>query len=165
MAPELDLDRLIDRWRGPLVGLFAGWGAPWGAARELAQDAFAELYVSRGRFEGDFDDPGAVGPWLRGIARNLYRGWSREQAERGARVELAEPATEPREEDPRLEDLRTEVARLPEPERLVISMFYLEGNPVRTVAALLGVTEKAVEGRLGRARRRLGRAMTERSQR
>ena len=32
----MDIEHLIDTWRGPLVGLFAGWGASWADASELA---------------------------------------------------------------------------------------------------------------------------------
>ena len=48
----MDLDRIIDRWRGPLVGLLGARGASPADAVELAQDAFSEAYLGRERFDG-----------------------------------------------------------------------------------------------------------------
>lgn len=59
----MDLDRIIDRWRGPLVGLLGARGASPADAVELAQDAFSEAYLGRERFEGSWEDDGAVGAW------------------------------------------------------------------------------------------------------
>ena len=44
------------------------------------------------------------------------------------------------------------MASLPERHRVVLYLFYLEESSAREVAALLGITEKAVEGRLHKAR-------------
>ena len=70
--------------------------------------------------------------------------------------EAPEHESEPEpERDPREAALREAVARLPEALRTVLYLRYLEDTPVREVAALLGVSEKTVEGRLYRARERL----------
>jgi hypothetical protein len=55
------LEGWIAAFRGPLIGLLASWGRDWRAAEELAQDTFAEAWVSRGRFVGDFSDTRAYG--------------------------------------------------------------------------------------------------------
>ena len=149
----MDPDRLLETWRGPLVGLIAGWGAPWPDATELAQDALVEAWLGRARLRGDPDDPRVLGPWLRGIARHLFlarrRGAERRREEL-LEAEPAGPSTAP--EDERLEDLRRAMARLPEEHRTVLYLCYLEECGVRETAALLEVPESTVEGRLYRAR-------------
>ena len=80
MGGDMDLDRIIDRWRGPLVGLLGARGASPADAVELAQDAFSEAYLGRERFEGSWEDDGAVGAWLRGIALNLLRAGARRRS-------------------------------------------------------------------------------------
>ena len=163
----MDLERLIDDWRGPLIGLLASWGMGWDAARELAADVFAEAYLGRERFRGSFDDADRVGPWLVGIARNLRRARARDLARRRALdVDGLEPAIEPaafRDQDQdrggRAALVREAVARLGEEHRQAIYVCYFEERPVRQAAALLGISEKALEGRLYRARLALRRLL------
>ena len=155
----MDIERLIEAWRGPLTGLLAGWGADWGAAAELAQDTLVEAYLARSRFEGDPGDPAATGPWLRGIARNLFLAHGRARKRGGPELfegslEASAPAPEGGEHE-RVVELRAAMARLPEDLRTVVYARYLEEASVREVAGLLGLTEKAVEGRLRRAREQL----------
>lgn len=41
----LDLTDAVDRFRGPLVGLIASWGASHADASELAEESFVDAYV------------------------------------------------------------------------------------------------------------------------
>ncbi len=153
----MDIEQLIETWRGPLTGLVAGWGASWTDAAELAQDTLVEAYLQRGRLRGDPNDAAVLGPWLSGVARNKYRNWSRKQGRRreeNLAVDTASPESAD-EVDDQLGELREAMARLPEPLRTVLYLHYLEDIRVREVAALLDVPEKTVEGRLHRARERL----------
>jgi len=160
----MDLERLIDDWRGPLIGLLASWGLGWDVAREIAEDVFAEAFLARERFRGSFDDRAKVGPWLVGIARNLRRAHARREARRATTgledVELASPASESATgADDRAQLVRAAVERLGEEHRQVIFVCYFEERSVRHAAALLGISEKAVEGRLYRARLELRRRL------
>ncbi len=151
MSPSIDLDRWVDTWRGPLVGLLLARGA--GAhAEDLALEVFAQAWMSRERFRGDPDDDAHVGPWLAGIARNLHRSEGRGRQD----VELPADVAAPESEDgERAQSVRRAVERLPESEREVVQAFYLEETTTARVAALLGIGERVVEGRLRRARARL----------
>lgn len=158
----MDLERLIERFRGPLVGLIASLGASWGDAIELAQDVFAEAYLGRERFDGTFDDDKAVGRWLGGIARNLHRAGLRASERRRAEPldeNLAARAVQDSGAAQRHE-LEAALAALAPDQRAAVQMFYLEGSSLRVVAGLLGVSAKTVEGRLYRARRELRRRLS-----
>ncbi len=156
---DIDFERLIETWRGPLVGLVAGWGAPWTDAAELAQDALVEAYLGADRLRGDATDPAVMGPWLRGIARHLFVGWRRRRTRRReeplADLEPAAPGRFEHAGDARAEELARALERLPEKHRVVLYLRYLEDSGVREIAALLGLPESTVEGRLYRARRAL----------
>ena len=163
----MDLTEAIDRFRGPLVGLIASWGAAPVDATELAQESFADAYLKRDRCRGDWQDPVVFGRWLRGIARNNFRNWRRSRQRRESRVALMDHATleqtalaqvEPAI-DARLVELRLGIERLPIRQREVIMMHYIEQTSVSDVAALLSVTVKTVEGRLYQARRALKRML------
>jgi DNA-directed RNA polymerase specialized sigma24 family protein len=142
---EEDLERWTAAFRGPLVGLLASWGRDWRAADELAQDCFAEAWMSRERFVGDPRSLDAAGAWLRGIAFRLHAASGRREAVRATSPLELEPASA-------FEQLSGE-------HQLVLRMHYLEGTSAREVAALLGLTAKAVEGRLYQARRALRRIL------
>ena len=162
------IEHWIRTWRAPLTGLLGAWGAPWGDAAELAQDTLVEGFLARERLRGDPMDPQVAGPWLRGIARNLLRA-SQRQTARSTPHEVsldnfAEASSEPEPEDPRLEPLRLAIDRLPETSRSVLYLHYLEDSPLADVAALLGISERAVEGRLRRARHALQQLLVNQSE-
>jgi len=163
---NMDLTAFITAYRGPLIGLIASWGAPWTDAAEIAQDSFAEAWMKRHSCRGDWSNPEVFGRWLRGIAYNLYRNWSRSRRRYEARIttfeaeNLEHPDTS---SDPqRFEDakaLRQAIDRLPSKQKEVVFMHYLEETSVKEVAVLLSVSPKTVEGRLYQARRALQRAL------
>lgn len=158
----MDLDRWLETFRGPLVGLLASWGASWGDAEELAQDTFAEAYLSFDRFQGDPESNTAVGAWLRGIAFRLLSSSRRKLRRLGQSLQDSAAQIAPQEapEDERLSTLRQAMERLPGKLRTVLWMVYLDDCRVGDAAALLGETEKAVENRLRRARSELYRLLT-----
>jgi RNA polymerase sigma-70 factor (ECF subfamily) len=162
----MDLTTLIDTYRGPLIGLIASWGVPWGEAIELAQDSFSEAWLTRQSCRGDWTDSEVFGRWLRGVALNKYRNWARGRWRRRLRMvslegadweSLAAPADPEPSDD--LQALRRAIERLPARQRQVVLMHYLEETSVNEVAALLSVTPKTVEGRLYQARRTLRRLL------
>ena len=157
----MQLETLIDRFRGPLIGLIASWGASPADALEIAQDTFSEAYLSRARFQGDWQDPQATGAWLRGIASHLHSRRGR-QARSQERIRLAaleeQQAATPSPasaSNPEHDALREALARLKGSWRSVLHMRYVEGSPLLGIGALLGLSERAVEGRLRRAREAL----------
>jgi RNA polymerase sigma-70 factor (ECF subfamily) len=156
MGEAADFDELIDTYRGPLIGLIASQGVPRRDAEELAQDAFAEAYVSREKFNAEWSDTGRVGAWLRGIALNLVRNWRRSRVRRAAQpIGDHDPAARVREDTDETERLMRALQRLPLAQRTAITMVYLEESGMREVAALLGVKPKALENDLYKARKAL----------
>ena len=160
----MDLDLIIDRWRGPLVGLLGARGASPADAVELSMDTFSEAYLGRERFEGSWEDDGAVGAWLRGIALNLMRARERRRSG-GHRLALVSDhdALDRRaadtQTDPEAGPVLAAVGRLQESWREVLMMRYVEGSGLAEIGALLGIGERAVEGRLRRARTELRRLL------
>lgn len=158
-AIEGHLDGWIASFRGPLIGLIASWGVDWRSATELAQDVFANAWLSRDRFRGDPARAEEVGPWLRGIAFRLHAAHRRDRTRRsGVDIDDVDARTQTVDcdlDDERREALARAFARLSAEQQLVLRMHYLEGGSAREVAALLGMTPKAVEMRLHKARQHL----------
>lgn len=160
----VDLDELVRRFRSPLAGYCAARGLDPEAADRVAHEVFVTAWRARARFRGAFDDRAAIGAWLRGIAQNLLRAALRERR-RG--TGLADEPTAPRHLEPSalaseaatVARVRDAVRSLPPHEREVIWMFYFDDAATREVAAVLGITEKAVENRLRRGRETLRRRL------
>lgn len=72
---------------------------------------------------------------------------------------MPEPESEP--EDERLGALREALAQLPQRQRTMIVLHYMEGYDVREVARIMGTTKSAVCAGLSRARTRLRETMGE----
>ncbi len=132
----MELQASIDRFASPLTGLFVSWGVPIGEATELAQDSLADAHLSLASCRGDSDDVLVFGRWLRGVARNHFRQWSRGRARRGSLAivipsqALEELASRVPEIDQRITQLRVEIQRLSAKHREVVIMHYLDETPV-----------------------------------
>ncbi|GJM23034.1 MAG: hypothetical protein DHS20C15_29490 [Planctomycetota bacterium] len=166
----MDLDALMHRFRGPLVGLIASWGNGPRDAIELAQDTFAEAYLSRERFRGNWERDGDVGPWLVGIASNLNHAQRRRRQGPAKLTRLESLDALPPEslsvtslgERDDLHALRDAMASLRGPWHAVLTMRYVDGASLADIGALLGLGTRAVEGRLRRARQELQRLLEQR---
>jgi RNA polymerase sigma-70 factor (ECF subfamily) len=158
----MDLDDLVRRFRGPLAGFCAARGLDAEAADRVAHDAFVAAWLGREQFRGKPDDPRAVGAWLRGIARNLLFAAKRERPDSGGEVSALAELPAGALADSERDAVRAAVQRLPPHEREVVWMFYFDDAATREVAGVLGISEKAVENRLRRARQTLRRTLADR---
>jgi RNA polymerase sigma-70 factor, ECF subfamily len=123
--------------------------------RELSEDIVQETFlraVADWRKNGVPSEPLA---WLNAVARNLIVDHHR-------RGRLQVPAVRnpsgPRSSDAGfvLRDLASKALRLVRPDRRrLLQAFYLGGRTTREIAGDLRISERAVEGRLRRARRSL----------
>ena len=81
---------------------------------------------------------------------SLEEGWSQQNEEDGLRVR--ETVADPTSEDPEerlahqelLDELAQALARLPERERLVITLYYYEGLTLKEIGKVLGVSESRI---------------------
>ncbi len=154
---------LMARWEMPMKRYLARVVQNAHEAEELAQETFVKLYQSRVRFR----EGARFSPWLYAIAANLARNrlrwWRRrpavsleawtefggETADESSAGRAASGALEQRE---RAEAVRAAVAALPVELREALVLCEYEGLAQAEAAAALGVTPKAVEMRLYRAR-------------
>lgn len=156
------LERWVEVFRGPLIGLVASWGGDWNHAVEIAGDTFAEAWLARERFDADPDDLDAVGAWLRGVAYHLHLAAQRQRARHAPATPLVDALAAPGEFDDERRELLVEAfGKLSNPHQAVLRMAYLEQSSVAQVASLLGATPKAVENRLYQARRALRALVTQ----
>jgi RNA polymerase sigma-70 factor (ECF subfamily) len=96
-------------------------------------------------------DPDAFAPWLASIARNLARDWHKQRRESSSSPEwLDEQRASNRELDDALTILSV-IHALPERDRELLVLRFVEGLDGREIAAALGMTAGSVRVKLHRA--------------
>ena len=160
------LNDLMERHAGPVFGFLQRMLADEEAARDLAQETFVRVFQHRQRFRPEAD----FSTWLYTIAANLARNHLRWRSHRrhdsldaagndgsGTLAEMLsgkEPTPrEALENAERHASVRAAVDGLPEELRASLVLTEWEEKSVAETAAILGLTSKAVESRLYRARK------------
>ena len=156
-------EAIVERY-GPLV---------WGVCRRVlrdhhdAEDAFQATFLVLARKAASVMPREKLGNWLYGVAYQTAMKAMATRAKRRVRErqvwELPEPeAVSDERADELLAGLDREVARLPEKYRMPIILCELQGNTHRQAADRLGWPIGTVSGRLSRARRSGGPAVSAR---
>lgn len=158
---------LIVPHSGRLITLASRMLGSSAEAEETVQDALASVWVTRKRL----DPARAIGPYLTTIVLNKCRDRLRHRKVAGfigitpTLDELAVPDTAP---DPEaiavdrdaLLRLRDKIERLPVRLREALVLVTIDGRSQLEAAELLGISEKAVETRVYRARKQLKEKLT-----
>jgi RNA polymerase sigma-70 factor, ECF subfamily len=138
-----------------------------GMAEDILQETFLRIYT----YANSFDETQPLGPWLYRVTVNLAYNWTN-RAKRwltfvqntfwrlkpSPRRDLEEVV----EESELRQELRQAIDTLPEPQRVVIILYYLEELSVSEIAYVMGVPEGTIKSRLYYARERLRKTILER---
>ena len=158
---EQGLDALLRQY-GPLLRYVIAPILPDGADRE---DCLSEVSLRIWTGIGSYDPArGSLRAWLTAIARNAALDRARSNRRRTAEPleEAAAAAPAPEEQllrRERLQALQRALNELGAGERALFYRKYYYEQSTAQIAAELGLSERAVEGRLYRLKRRLRRAL------
>lgn len=155
---------IMQRHRGPIYRLIRGHVGDADEALDVMQEAFVAAYSALRRY----DVARPMRAWLARIALNKCRDWGRRRAVRRlfafaapigvATVNIADPAVAAdtlfgnRQE---LDAVWRAVAMLPVPLKEPLILHAIDGLTQAETASVIGISEKAVETRIARARTRL----------
>ena len=164
------LDRLIERWQKPLVGFAFRYLRDATDARELTAETFVRLYQRRARLKLRSNLAAWLFTTLTNLCHNRNR-WRRRHPSvaldvpaEGARDSVPPSAWLPSadaapnlivQQDELVAALQTAIADLPHDLRVTLLLHHFERLTYREIGAIVGCSEKGVETRLYRARRRL----------
>ncbi len=132
----------------------------------LAEDATQEAFITAFRRLQDVREPQAFPGWLRRLVRTACSRMTRRKqpptTSLAAAAEVRSSTDEPARTVEKIE-LREAVLdavhRLPEPQREVTTLFYINGYSQETIADFLEVPVTTVKNRLGASRKRLKKRM------
>lgn len=151
--------RLVDSTRNMVCSITYSIAQNVEDSEEVAQ----EVYLAAWQTLPKLRSHASFLPWLRQTARNrarhCARTMGRETRRRVPDAEVLDRAVDPRpdaamalaEAEERVA-LTAAMAALPDEVREIVTLYYWEGQSVRAVAELLGLSEDAVKKRLQRAR-------------
>ena len=153
---------LVEPYRDTIHPLYQFVSRRAGRSRQLAEDITQESYLRAVAQWRNGRQPENALAWLQTVARNLlfnhYRRRSLESLEAlGVECVLE---TQPVDGPEAASLVYWGLARIGCRPRRLLEAFYIEGKPMRTIATDLGVSERAVEGRLRRARQALRDRLT-----
>jgi RNA polymerase sigma-70 factor (ECF subfamily) len=157
-------DAIVRRYQEPLYRFIRRYVGDADEAYDLLQETFVSAWQALGRY--DPERPAVT--WLRRIALNKCRDWGRRRTVRsfffgaapldGApELSLATPAGEDNEAV--LSRLDRAIANLPGQLKEPLLLTAFEGLSQEAAGRALGITAKAVETRVYRARKRLAEAL------
>ncbi len=151
-------DRLVSRHKEPLYRLARRYVGNAHDAYDIVQNSFVAAWLALKRY----DPTRSFGAWLRTIALNKCRDFSRRETVRRRVLGLfaREAAPEPRdpdaaESDRRLEELDKAIAKLPPFYKEPLLLVTVAGLSQQETADQLKTTAKAVEMRLRRAKQQI----------
>lgn len=163
---ERAFTQLMQRHKENLYRFVRGYVGDPNEANDLVQEAFVAAWHALARY----DQKRSFGIWLKRIAINKCRDWRRRRAVRAffykaedinrPGLDVADPVTAtPNDRDDELARLDTAITALPSNLKEPLLLSLTEDMSHRDIAAALGITAKAVEVRIYRAKRALAEAL------
>lgn len=152
------LEHLLNRYETKVFRMALAFLKNAARAEDVTQEIFLKLWQAL----PDYDARAAPGTWLYKIARNTCLSAARSDSYR--RTLSLDATTEPAAPPPAVItdlDLAELMDRLPQIQRTVITLFYLQEKRIDEVARMLGIPEGTVKSHLHRARLALGEIMKE----
>jgi RNA polymerase sigma-70 factor (ECF subfamily) len=146
------LERLFDLYAGKVYRMAVALLKDTGRAEEATQDTFVKIW----RAFPDYDGRAAPSTWLYAIARNTCLTVLRRESLRRAMPIDDAPEPQARIAESTGIAWNEYLARLPDDQRMVITLFYFEERSIKEVAALMDLPEGTIKSHLHRARRALG---------
>src|SRR6516162_4286057 len=163
---DLALNELMERWQKPLHSFILRYVGNHRDSIELAEETFVRVYQHRGRF----NFKSKFSTWLLTIAANLCRHHARWR-KRHPTISLDEVPDEnlfvSAEGTPSAQASRAELAKLVKEEieklphdlKTAVLLFAYDNLSYAEIGEILGCTPKAVETRLYRVRKLLGKRL------
>ena len=152
--------QLVDAYVREAAPLTAAISRAVDGDRQLAEDIAQESWLRAVLWWPLHGAPERPGAWLRTVSRNLLSNSRRRHPTTS--LDAVPPNVLGTPDAGALQDIREQhallheaIAELPEEGRQLIASFYFQDRPIAEIAQSIGLSQRAVEGRLRRTRIRL----------
>ena len=159
--------QLVNKYQGAVYGLAFHLVGNFADAQDLAQEAFIKAFQNLSQLK----DYTKFAYWLKQITANTCHRWLRQrQRERsylGFLHEIDEQSEgmhtaspdELAESKERIQTVRQAINNLTENNRIVLTLFYMDGLSYRDISEFLGLSVSTIKSRLHHARKKLKEKM------
>jgi len=144
-------ERLASRWHPRLLRHARRLTGDAEAASDIAQDTWMAVVRGLPRLR----DPASFGAWALRIAGRKAADWIGRRVQTRTRMAAPKAAAPDTPADDRIALLRAAFRALAAPDRLLVTLYYVDGYSVAETALILGVPAGTVKSRLFHARERL----------
>lgn len=142
---------IVNRFKRKVISLCYTYTKDYSEAEDLSQEVFLSLYNSIRNFRGDC----SISTYIYRISLSKCMDYKRKRSIKGFLSGLWNIQTY---KDENLEDksyIRQCIINLPEEMKKVIVLYYYIGLTQKEIGSILNISEKAVEGRIYRAKQKL----------
>ena len=153
-AGQSAFEELVRRHTAPLRRYVARMSYETPDTDDIVQEAFIRAWSNLRSFN---PERARFTTWIHRIAHNLTIDHLRQRSREAPLESAAEVTSNP--PDPELIRMRTAIARLPDRQRAAIVLRHVQGFSQQEAAAILDLSEDALESLTARARRTLRRSM------
>lgn len=152
-AGDVDaLQRLVDRWQERLSRYAGRLTRDQDAVADVVQEAW--IAIARGL--GRLDDPARFRGWAYRIVTNKAVDWiRRRQRQRTLKIDLAGQMNREAEDDEDLCRIREAMNSMPDEQRHLLLLHYVEGLSLDEIAEALSIPAGTVKSRLFHCRKKL----------
>lgn len=154
------LELLYQYFRGRLTRFLSRSGCPADAVDDVINETLLTAWQTAERFQRD----ARVSTWLFGIARNkllhVFRDRRRHPLPQ-VLLETDEPTANPDHATQDRQWIELGLAMLPDEQRIVLEMTFIEGMHYREIAEVLAVPEGTIKTRVYHARRKMRQILSD----
>ena len=161
---------LVEMYQRKVIPISYSMLSDYEDACDAAQEVFIKVYRSIASFRGD----SSLSTWIYRITRNVCMDFIRkrkeapvsidEQKDDAPKIEIEDTSKSPEkiaEKNETVRMVREAITMLDEGQRVIITMFDIEGMSYEEISAALEIPAGTVKSRLNRARQKLKKILSE----
>lgn len=142
---------LIKRWHPKMIRHAYRLTNDLEVAKDITQDSWNAITEKIRTLRS----PTAFRVWVYRIISNKSADWIRNKQKERTAIYDQEVVQEWNNEEDQVTEIKRALNELPADNKLILTMFYVDGNSVKTIAELLNISEGTVKSRLFYSRKKL----------